>query len=118
MSWGSRARREKFVSVVRSQLEGTAPATIWPPLADVCDQCGLWRGRNHVNDEGSLQRNAYLSARHYAVGAALIVVRWLRAGYVETILAGFESANREVARWICLNRSDLASALPLLQIPW
>jgi hypothetical protein len=85
-------------------------------MADVGDQCRLWRGRNQVNEEGSVQRNAYPGARHY-VGDALIVILGLRAGYVETILAGFDSGHRELTRLICFNLSDLVSALPFLQIP-
>lgn len=101
---------------MRSQCEETAPTAVWPLLADVGDQCGLWRGRNQVNEERSVQRNTYSGARHY-VGDALIVILWLRAGYVETILAGFESRNREVTSLIGRSCRDLTPTLPFLQIP-
>lgn len=35
--------RPVYCSVLRSQLEGTPPAAVWPQLADVGDQCRLWR---------------------------------------------------------------------------
>ena len=51
------------------------------------------------------------------VGAALIVILWLRAGDVDTILARLDSDNREVTRLIGLNLGNLTSAFPLLQVP-
>jgi hypothetical protein len=109
--WG----RPVYCSVFRFQLEGIAPAAVWPQLADVGNQCRLWRRRNYVNEERSVQRIAYTG--HSVVGAALIVILWLRAGDVDTILARLDSDNREVTRLIGLNLRDLTSAFPLLQVP-
>ena len=107
-------RRGVCCSVVRSQCEGTAPTAVWPLLADVGDQCGLWPGRNYVNEEGRAQGIAYISA--CGVRAALTVILWLRAGDVETVLAGWDSNNPEVTRLVGPNPRDFASALPLLQV--
>jgi hypothetical protein len=107
-------RRGACRSVVRSLCEGAAPAAVWPPHADVGDQCGIWRGRNYVNEEGRVQGIAYVDP--YGVRAALTVILGLRAGDVETVLAGRDSDNPEVTHFIRLNLRDFASALPLLQV--
>ena len=107
-------RRRVCCSVVRSQCEGTAPTAVWPLLADVGDQCGLWRGRNYVNEEGRVKGIAYIGP--YGVRAALTVILWLRARDVETVLARWDSNNPEVTRLIGPNLRDFASALPLLQV--
>jgi hypothetical protein len=99
---------------VRSQCEGAATAAVWPPYADVGDQCDLWRGRDYVNEEGRVQGIACVGP--YGVRAALAVIFWLRAGDVETVLAEWDSDNPEVTRLISLNLRDFASALPLLQV--
>lgn len=86
-------------------------------MADVNEQGGFGGGRNYINDKGSVQRNAYFLAGNHIVGTALIRILWLRARYINAILARCEWRNREATSLIGLSCRDLASALPLLQIP-
>ena len=67
------------------------------------------------NDKGSAQRIAYTS--HSVAGAAFIVILWLRAGDVETIVARLELRNLELACLIRPDLKDCTSTLPVLQIP-
>ena len=110
-----RLGRPVYCSVLRSQLEGTAPGAVWPELADIGDQCRLGRLQNHVNEKGSVQR---ITCTGYSVvRAALVVILWLRAGDIDTIFARLDSDDRKVTCLIGLNLRNRTSAFPLLQVP-
>lgn len=109
--------REVSGLIDRFLFEGFASATIWPPLADVNEQGGSGCGRNYINDKGSVQGNAYFLPGNHIVGTALIHILWLRASYIQAIFARCELRNRKAASLIGLSCGDLASALPLFQIP-